>query len=392
PQLANLQISLPKPYINQNWAQPGGNVQHVLQHLQINDNPKKIWSSSIGSGSNGRRSLVSQPVVKDGVLYAIDAMAKVSAFDAKTGKRKWQRKFSRKGETDKLAYGGGVTVGDNALYFVTGYGHFGSLNLTTGEPVWIEDIGVPMRGAPTYADGRVFAISHDNHIYAYNAPDGEYIWDEVGIAENAGLAGNASPAVVGNTMIVTYSSGEAFAHRVENGRALWTDTLNRQGRLNAMSTLRDIDGHPVVYDGTVYMVSHSGRMAAVNLRTGVRIWEQNIGSQHTPWVVGEYIYVVTPDSEVICLTRRDGRIRWITQLERFKDPDLRKEPVYWNGPIVASDRVIVTSSHGYAVTLSPYTGEVTGGMDLPDDAEMGPIVADSVLYFLLKDGEIVAMR
>ena len=34
PQLANLQISLPKPYINQNWAQPGGNVQHVLQHLQ----------------------------------------------------------------------------------------------------------------------------------------------------------------------------------------------------------------------------------------------------------------------------------------------------------------------------------------------------------------------
>ena len=133
-------------------------------------------------------------------------------------------------------------------------------------------------------------------------------------------------------------------------------------------------------------------MVSVNLRTGVRVWEQNIGSKHTPWVTGEFIYVVTPDSEVICMTRREGRIRWITQLERFKDPDIRKEQVHWHGPVVAGDRVIVTSSHGYAVTLSPYTGEVTGGMDLPDDAAMGPIVSNGTLYFMVEDGEIIAMR
>jgi len=295
-------------------------------------------------------------------------------------------------ETEMLSYGGGVTVGENALYFLTGYGHFGALNLSDGSEIWLEDIGVPMRGSPTYSDGRVFGVTHDNHIYAMNANTGEIVWDEVGIAENEGLAGNASPAVIDNTVIVPYSSGEVYAMRVENGRVLWTDTLNRQGQLTAMSSLRDIDGHPVVYDGIVYLISHSGRMAAINLRSGVRVWEQNYGSQHTPWIVGEYIYIVTTNSEVICVTRREGRIRWITQLERFQDPEIRKEPVHWHGPVVASDRVIVTSSHGYALTLSPYTGDLIGGIDLPDNSSMGPIVSNETLYFLLSDGEIIALR
>lgn len=392
PQLKGSTIILPKPYVNENWAQAGGNRQHVMEHLQIADNPKKVWSRDIGEGTTGRKALVSEPVVKDGVLYAIDATAKITAINAENGKKIWDRQYKMKDETKMLAYGGGVTVGDNALYFVTGYGHFGALNLTDGSEIWVKEIGVPMRGAPTYADGRVFGVTHDNHIFALNAEDGEIIWDEVGIAENAGLAGNASPAVFENTVIVGYSSGEVYAMRVENGRVVWTDTLSRQGRLTAMASLRDIDGHPVIYDGNVYLISHSGRMVAINIRTGIRLWEQNVGSEHTPWVIGEFIYIVNTDSQVICMSRRDGRIIWITQLERFADPDVRKEPVDWNGPVVASDRVIVTSTHGYAVTLSPYTGEVTGGMKLPSDSTMGPIISNESLYFLLKNGDIVAMR
>jgi outer membrane protein assembly factor BamB len=392
PALANLQVTLPQPYVNENWDQAGGNLHHLMQHLSVGDAPERLWSRDIGNGTTGRKAIVSTPVIKDGVLYVIDADAKISAVNAENGRVIWDTKYTMENETEMLSYGGGVTVGENALYFLTGYGHFGALNLSDGSEIWLEDIGVPMRGSPTYSDGRVFGVTHDNHIYAMNANTGEIVWDEVGIAENEGLAGNASPAVIDNTVIVPYSSGEVYAMRVENGRVLWTDTLNRQGQLTAMSSLRDIDGHPVVYDGIVYLISHSGRMAAINLRSGVRVWEQNYGSQHTPWIVGEYIYIVTTNSEVICVTRREGRIRWITQLERFQDPEIRKEPVHWHGPVVASDRVIVTSSHGYALTLSPYTGDLIGGIDLPDNSSMGPIVSNETLYFLLSDGEIIALR
>lgn len=391
-ELANLRVQLPAPYVNRDWAQAGGNPRHVMQHLSLGDNPRKIWSEGIGEESNGRRSITSMPVVLDGVIYAMDSMARVTAYNADSGRKIWQKTFKQKGETENISYGGGVAAGPDALYVTNGYGHVAALSKSTGEEIWITRLGVPMRGAPTYADGRVFALTHDNQTYALDAADGKTLWSEVGISENAGLVGAASPAVIGNTVISAYSSGELYAMRVENGRVLWSDTLNTQGRLTAMSTLRDIDGHPVVYDGKVYAISHSGRMVSIDLRSGVRIWEQNIGSQHTPWVAGEYIYVVTPEGQAVCITRRTGLVRWVRQLERFKDPDRRKEAVIWHGPTLAGDRLIVTSSHGYAVSLSPYDGSFISGMKMPDDMEMAPIVVNKTLYFLTRDAELVAMR
>ena len=390
--LANLQVQLPRPYTNKDWPQAGGNQQHSMQHLTLGSNPKKIWSVDIGDDSNNRRSITSMPVVLDGVIYAMDSMSKVSAYNADTGNKLWQKTFKETGETSNISYGGGVTAGPDALYITNGYGHVAALSKSTGEEIWITKLAVPMRGAPTYADGRVFALTHDNQIYALDAKDGNIIWSEVGISEHAGLVGAASPAVIGNTVIAAYSSGELYAMRVENGRVLWSDTLNTQGRLTAMATLRDIDGHPVVFDGKVYAISHSGRMVSIDLRSGVRIWEQNIGSQHTPWVAGEYIYVVTAEGQVVCVTRRTGLVRWVRQLERFKDPDRRKEAVLWHGPTLAGDRLIITSSHGFAVAISPYDGSFISGMELPDDMEMSPIVVNDTLYFLTRDAELIAMR
>ncbi len=390
--LANLQVQLPMPYVNKDWAQAGGNQHHVMQHLSLGNNPTKIWSVDIGEASNNRRSIVSMPVVQDGVIYAMDAMSKVTALNSDTGKRLWQKEFKEPGETENISYGGGVSAGPDALYITNGYGHVAALSKSTGEIIWLTRLSVPMRGAPTYADGRVFALTHDNQTYALDAADGKILWSEVGISENAGLVGAASPAVIGNTVISAYSSGELYAMRVENGRVLWSDTLNTQGRLTAMSTLRDIDGHPVVFDGKLYAISHSGRMVSIDLRSGVRIWEQNIGSKHTPWVAGDYIYVVTAEGQVVCITRRSGLVRWVRQLERFKDPDRRKEAVLWHGPTLAGDRLIVTSSHGYAVSLSPYDGAFISGMEMPDDMEMAPIVANETLYFLTRDAELVALR
>ena len=51
------------------------------------------------------------------------------------------------------------------------------------------------------------------------------LWSHNGIPETAGLLGGASPAVEGEIVIVAYTSGELFALRVENGRAVWSDNL-----------------------------------------------------------------------------------------------------------------------------------------------------------------------
>ena len=111
-----------------------------------------------------------------------------------------------------------------------------------------------------------------------------------------------------------------------------------------------------------------------------------------PWVAGDFIYLVTSEAELLCLWRRDGRIRWVLPLQRFEDPDSGTGPIQWNGPVLAGDRLVLVSSHGTVLAVSPYSGEVLRALALPDGAYAPPIVADRSLYVLTSAAELVAIR
>ncbi len=92
------------------------------------------------------------------------------------------------------------------------------------------------------------------------------------------------------------------------------------------------------------------------------------------------------------MTRRDGRIRRVRSLERFEDPEDQEGPIHWAGPVLAGDRLIVAGSNEKALSISPYTGEVLGVIDLPGSVFLAPVVAGNSLYFLTEAGSLVAMR
>lgn len=392
PRLSDLQVSLPKPYVNKSWPQAGGFTTHALHHLTLGDNPERIWQSSIGTGGKRNYPLVSRPVVAARMVFTLDPFAVVSAFDSETGRRLWQVKIKVKGQKKNTAFGGGVAYDGGNLYVTTGYGIVVALYAGTGIEIWRTNIEVPLRGAPTVKAGRVFVPTYDSQLFALDSETGRVLWYHVGTTETAGMLGAASPAVLGDTVVVAYASGELVAIKVENGRAAWTDTLTRTGRLTPIASISDIDGLPVIDRGRVYAISHGGRMVSIDLRSGERVWERNIGGVQTPWVAGDFIYLLTLDNEVICLSRRSGRIRWIRELQKFKKQEKRKKPVRWSGPVLASDRLVLVSSHGYVVSLSPYTGEILGAVKIPDGSFLPPIVADRTLYVLTDTGTLVAMR
>jgi outer membrane protein assembly factor BamB len=142
----------------------------------------------------------------------------------------------------------------------------------------------------------------------------------------------------------------------------------------------------------VYAISHSGRMVSIDLRSGERVWSRNVGGTQTPWVAGDFIYVLSIDSEIVCLSRRDGRIRWIARLPQFENVKKRKDPIEWSGPVLAGDRLIVVSSKGAAYSVSPYTGEVLGKIKIPDGTFIAPIVANEMVFVLTDKAELIALR
>ncbi len=391
PRVADLRVMLPKPYTNVAWPETGGVPTHAMYHLGLAAAPAKAWQVDIGDGSEKGRKLLSRPVVADDRVFVMDIDFEISAYRAETGERLWRHE-PKVPKADSEAFGGGLAYNAGRLYVTTGFGDVLALEADTGKIVWKQTLSGPMRAAPTVSGGQLYVVTIDNQLNVLDADTGEKKWTHTALSESAGLLGGGSVAVEGSTVVVPYSSGEIFAMRAENGRVVWSDNLTAVRRIDAMASLAHIRGSPVIDRGVVYAISHSGRLVAIDQRSGARIWERSIGGVDMPWVAGEFIFVLSNENELYCLTRQGGRVRWVQPLPRYENPEKKKKPIRWGGPVLAGDRLIVTGSHGEVMTVSPYTGEPLGRMTVPDGILMPPVVAKDTIYFLTDDADLIAYR
>ena len=390
PRLSDLAVRLPRPFVNPNWPQAGGFPNHAMHHLAASGPLRQIWSEDIGEGEGRNGQPIAPPVVAGGRVYTVDVEASVQATDAETGRRIWRVELAPENDDEGLL-GGGIAYADGRIFVATGFAEVIALDAGGGKVLWRRKLSAPLRSSPTIFRGRVLASTITNELSALSADDGEVQWTHTGITEVAGLLGGAS-AAAGSTVIAAYSSGEVVALRIENGRVIWSDTLTALRRSDPVSTLAHVRGRPVIDRDLAIVSSNSGRTLAIDMRTGNRRWEQRIGSSFGPWVAGDFIYLLTSSNEVVCLARRTGGIRWVAQLQRFEDEKDQEDPVFWSGPVLAGDRLLVGGSHGEIWSLSPYTGTLLGRVDIGDPVYLGGVVANNTVYFLTNDAKLIALR
>lgn len=391
PSVSEQDIVLPPPSPNMEWPQAGGFANHAMHHMQVADNLAKAWRTDVGSASDDSERIVAQPVVADGKIFTVDSENMVSAFDAQTGKRLWELELTPEHEDDGHI-SGGLAYENGRLYVATGFALLFGIDANTGKALWVSKADAPMRAAPTARGNRVFVITLNNELIAFDGRDGERIWNYKGISETASILGGASPAVDQGVVVAAFSSGDVVALKVENGNQLWTESLTGGKRVDAISALTAIRGRPIIDRGRVYAISNSGTFTAIDLRTGRRYWSKELSSQETPWIAGDYLYVVTPDAELVCVNRLNGRIHWVTQLQRWEDPEERSGNLTWSTPILVSDRLIIAGSNERAYSVSPYTGEILGQVEMPDKIIVPPLAANGSLYFLSDGADLVAYR
>ena len=392
PSLADVQVTLPAPAVNDSWSQPGGDPSKAMGHVALGASPTQLWTVSI-DGSSPQARLAASPVVAGGKLFVTDAGAHVIAFDATSGSKLWQTDLPAEGKSDgRSLFGGGVSVLGDRVFASTGLGDIFALNAVDGAILWKKHLAGPLRGAPTLENGHVYVMGQDNQIFALNQSDGETQWTDSGTLQVTGIFGVAAPATAQGTVVAGYSSGEINAYRYENGRTLWGDALSRTSISTAVATLTDIDADPVIDRGRVFAIGQGGRMASYELTSGQRLWEINIAGISTPWVVGEWVFAVTSDARLLCVARATGKIRWVSQLRRWGNEKKKNKAIRWTGPVLAGGRLIVVSTRGQMVYVDPTTGAVQSEVDMKRSMSLSPVVANNMLYVLADDGKLTAFR
>ena len=392
PELASLPIILPVAESLSEWPEAGSQAAKVVGHVLAGEALQIAWSRNVGAGSDRNSALTAAPVANANHIYVLDADQRVHALDLQTGSPVWTRRIESSNERDRVGIGGGIALAGERLIVSSGFGLVTALDAETGSVIWTRETEAPMTGSPTIKDGRIFVTSNNNEVLAMSVETGQVQWSDQAIAEPARVLGSPSPAAVEDIVVVPYSSGEVIAYLASNGRRLWSDALSRPGRFTPISAINDIAARPVLAGGLVIVANQSGVTAAIDGRSGNRVWAQGIGSTQAPALAGDYVFIAGTDATLAALDAGSGRVFWATQMVPYRDMKDEKGRLSYSGPIVAGGRVIVVSSQGDLVAFDPQTGQPLDRLDLKERVYLEPIAVGEHLFVLTDDARLIAIR
>lgn len=395
-------ITIPAPVIDEKWMLEGRTADHASIHSAVGG-VRRMWSCSIGSGnsepsplsyialgSKGQGIINTTPVIDGNHFFTMDAVGKVTAFDWQSRKLLW-RLNPKKKKSRSSNLGGGIGLTEDALYIVDGVAETLRVDRETGKVVWRVDVGTPGRSAPTIVNQLLFFGTIDGRLFCLDTKTGNQLWSYSTGSVQTKLFGQPAPAYSEGILVAGFGSGDLIALRANTGEQIWTDTLGRNGR-NAFVDFAAISALPVIADGTVYAISIGSILVALDLRSGRRIWEREVSGQNSMVVIGDWLFVLSLDQQLACLDRVTGRVRWVTQLRRFKNMEKYKDPIAWYGPVLAGGQLICISDFSDIglVTFSPASGKITNIVKTGITPALAPVVVNERLLILGQDGKLTA--
>ncbi|MBE9604414.1 PQQ-binding-like beta-propeller repeat protein [Acetobacteraceae bacterium H6797] len=393
PALSGTAIALPPPTVLQAWPMPGGNPSHAIGHVALGPNLSEAWSASIGEGSAYRSRITSGPIIANGLVITSDASNVISAYDLARGDRRWRFDTSPDDE-DGGSIGGGCAVEGDTVYVVSGQAEVLALNIADGKPRWRQRIPATGRGAPAIAGGKLIFATIDNQVIAVSATDGKKLWSYQGQRVPTVPLGLPTPAIVEDMAVAGLPSGELVLLRVSDGRVVWTESVAGAGRAGSLTDISGIHALPVVADGRVFAIGMGGTSIAVDLRSGRRLWEREMGGTVTPAVAGDWIFAVTDGALITAVGRDDGRFRWVTALNDGLTEKEREERrgTRYAAPVLAGGRLIVAGDKSEALIIDPATGGLLQRMKLPGPVSLPAAVTADRLVMLTDEGRLVCWR
>jgi len=386
-------FAMPRQKNNVAWPQGHASPSTQVVHAALSAAPKPLWTLSVGTGDRARNRITADPIVAEGIVFTLDSLSVLTATST-SGSRLWSRdltpSFERAGDAD----GGGIAYGDGVVFVSTGYGVLHALDPKSGSALWKQELKGSGNGRPSYFDGVVYLVSQDSVAWAIEAATGRIRWQLDHLSDVNNMSGSTGPAISEKLVVFGFGAGDLQAAFRGGGLTLWNATLagGRSGR--AVATIDDIATSPVISGSTVFAANSSGRIAAMHLDSGARLWTAPYGARSPLWPAGGSLFFVNDLGQLMRLDATDGSKVWSVDLPGFVSLRQRKskDVVPHHGPVLAGGRLLLASGDGLLRQFDPETGAERSAIRLGSGATANPIVADGILYVLCRDGKLRAYR
>lgn len=161
--------------------------------------------------------------------------------------------------------------------------------------VWRTSVGRGIAGLPAISSRVTLVTSTDRWVYALDTRNGQMFWRRRGDG-----VFSAGPVVGGGRVFVASegTGGRVTAMRLRDGRRIWQTTVG------------DVSSHLALHDTVVYGVNDEGDAFALGAAGGEVLWRRSVGPTRSgPLVVGAYVAIPTLRDSLFVLNRERGAVQ-----------------------------------------------------------------------------------
>lgn len=387
-------IRLPATQVNAAWTHRLGTPNTRISHPALNSALTPQWAAPIGQGDGRRHRITSEPVAANGIIYTLDSRALVTATNS-AGATVWTRDLTPSAtRSADSASGGGLALADGRLYVTSAFGSLTVMDPTNGEVFWTKAFDAPVTAPPTIAGDRVYVVASDSTAWSLETRDGKTDWVVPGTPSSASMVGGAAPAVAGALVLFPTPAGELVAARRDTGMIEWRASIAGTRLGVAYAAIKDITGDPVVAGNQVFIGNQSGRVMALDLADGRKLWTAEEAAYGPVWPVGGSVFLMSDRNRLVRLDAATGEFIWGQALPlHTNDRERKRAGIFAHfGPLLAGGQLIVASSDGMLRGFDPANGALRMEAELPGGAASAPIAVGGALYVVTRDGSLLAYR
>jgi outer membrane protein assembly factor BamB len=353
-----------------------GNSPAPLEDITPEIRIKKLWSKGVGSGQGPSYNHL-RPVIAGDINYAAGNDGVVLALDKRTGKQIWKQDF-------ELPLSGAVGYGDDTLFMGTSDGQVFALSAADGSEIWSAQLHGEIM-APPQTNGKIVVVqSYDGKLQGLSASDGSELWVYDSNLPVLTLRGTSTPIIYERTAIAGFGNGKVMAFDINTGAIRWEVRVAiAQGR-SEIDRIVDIDGGMVLVSGTLFAVSYQGRLAAIDVKAGRKVWQED-ASSYVGVDQGFGNIYIAEDTGTISAFRRTGEgIRW-------QQPALSYRRL--SAPRAIRGFLAVGDLEGYVHFLSQVDGHFVGRTKVDGDGVRADMLVEkNVLYVFGNSGKLAALQ
>lgn len=345
-----------------------------LERVDTKVKLKKQWSIKIGDGQGDGFYKIT-PTLVDGVLYVASSDGEVAAISAADGDRLWRVELER-------PLSGGVGYHDRSLYLGGADGSVLQLSAEDGVVEWEAAVSGEVLAAPAVSDDWVIVQTYDGKLLGFQPGADEPAWTFTSDVPVLTLRGTSTPILVGGNAIAGFGDGKVVAVDVNSGNISWESRIGVAQGSSEIDRIVDIDGAMTQQGIELFVASYQGRVAALDSRTGRKLWQQNVSSVTGTHVGFGNVYVADVDGTLSAFLRTGQGVRW-QNIELGYRQLSRPTPV--------SSYVATVDFDGYLHLLSQVDGQIVGRAKIGGDAARADMIADSGRLIIFADnGQLLA--